>query len=250
MNYFAHALPFLEGDPYFLAGTAVPDWMSVADRRVRVRAKLAAPLIAATPDPHTRSVAAGALQHLHDDDWFHATRGFAEITGEVTRMFRELLGPADAMPCGFLGHIVTELLLDAALIQRHARELDRYYERLSEVDPRIVEASVNQMARGETRRLSLLIPLFQQERFLYDYAADAPLLARLNRVLERVKLHRLPASATKVLAVARGFIRDRTSELLPAGRYAAALNGKPTGTSMSAPCADQVIELRESTTGI
>ena len=33
MNYFAHGVRFLE-DPYFLAGTAVPDWLSVVDRRV------------------------------------------------------------------------------------------------------------------------------------------------------------------------------------------------------------------------
>ena len=32
MNYFAHALPFLDR-PYFVAGTAVPDWLTVADRR-------------------------------------------------------------------------------------------------------------------------------------------------------------------------------------------------------------------------
>ena len=60
MNYFTHALPFLDGDPYFLAGTAVPDWMSVADRQVRVRAKLAAPLREQSPNAQTRCVAAGA----------------------------------------------------------------------------------------------------------------------------------------------------------------------------------------------
>ena len=37
MNYFAHGHRFVD-DPYFLAGTAVPDWLSVVDRKVRVRA--------------------------------------------------------------------------------------------------------------------------------------------------------------------------------------------------------------------
>ena len=32
MNYFAHALPFLD-QPYFMAGTAVPDWLTVVDRQ-------------------------------------------------------------------------------------------------------------------------------------------------------------------------------------------------------------------------
>ena len=32
MNYFAHALPFFDR-PYFVAGTAAPDWLAAADRQ-------------------------------------------------------------------------------------------------------------------------------------------------------------------------------------------------------------------------
>ena len=219
MNYFAHALPFLDGDPWFLAGTAVPDWMAVADRPVRVRAKLAAPLAEATPDEVTRQVALGTLQHLHDDGWFHTTRGFVEISGCLAQRCRLWLGPDDPMRCGFLGHLLTELLLDAVLIEQHPQALDRYYQRLREIDPRQVEAAVNQMARGETRRLSLLIPLFIEDRFLTDYATDTLLLARLNRVLRRVKLPELPTRAIDVLAAARELLRERWQELLPADQY-------------------------------
>lgn len=219
MNYFAHALPHLDADPHFLAGTAVPDWMSVADRPVRVRARLARPLAEQTPDPVTRFVAQGALQHFHDDDWFHATRAFVEVTSDLSRRFRECLGPEDPMRCGFLGHVVTELLLDAVLMEQRPERLDRYYARLAEADPLQVEAAVNQMARGETRRLSRLIPLFLAERFLYDYAADGTLLARLNAVLARVKLTPLPGAATSVLQEARDIVRRRSRELLPATHY-------------------------------
>ena len=44
MNYFAHGLAHLD-DPYLLAGTAVPDWLNVADRGVRVRSRQAVPFI-------------------------------------------------------------------------------------------------------------------------------------------------------------------------------------------------------------
>ena len=43
-----------------------------------------------------------------------------------------------------------------------------------------------------------MIPLFCTERFLYDYLDDAKLLARLNRVMGRVKL---PATARIVSVV-------------------------------------------------
>ena len=42
MNYFAHGWNYVDA-PYVLAGTAVPDWLSVVDRRVRARARWRGP---------------------------------------------------------------------------------------------------------------------------------------------------------------------------------------------------------------
>ena len=36
MNYLAHGFRFTD-EPYFLAGTAAPDWLSVIDRKMRLR---------------------------------------------------------------------------------------------------------------------------------------------------------------------------------------------------------------------
>ena len=41
MNYLAHGWRFAN-DPYFLAGTAAPDWLSVIDRKTRLRSRKAA----------------------------------------------------------------------------------------------------------------------------------------------------------------------------------------------------------------
>ena len=62
VNYVAHTYRFLD-DPYFAAGTGVPDWLAVADRKVRVRRKHAKPL-AEDSDPVTASVARGVLQRV------------------------------------------------------------------------------------------------------------------------------------------------------------------------------------------
>jgi hypothetical protein len=220
LNYFAHALRFLDADPHFIAGTAVPDWMSVADRPVRVRAKLAEALLTMPLEPAMEHVARGALQHLHDDGWFHATPAFHEVTTALALRFRQALGPEHPLPCGFLGHIVCELLLDAALIERHPDELARYYEQLTRVDAVLIEDTVNRMARGRTERLKLLIPLFQADQFLYDYTDDARLLARLNRVLRRVRLdEQLPTDALAVIAHARVLVRERCDDLLPSEHF-------------------------------
>ena len=217
MNYFAHALLHLDR-PYFVAGTAVPDWLSVADRQVRLRPRQLTPWFDAT-DPIQADVAAGAAQHLHDDAWFHATRGFVEVTGQLTLLFREGLGADDKFNCGFLGHVGMELLLDADLMERHPAEFERYYEILATVNPVEIQSAVNRMARQPTNRLAWFVEIFRQKQFLRDYFDDRRLLVRLNQVLERVKLSPLPDRAEELLAAAREIVRLRAKDLLPAEHF-------------------------------
>ena len=212
MNYFAHGRRFVD-DPYFLAGTAVPDWLGVVDRRVRVRSRQALPHIAAE-DPRVASIARGILQHLHDDDWFHQTRAFAELSLELCRMFRRALPADEGFRPHFLGHILVEILLDGALIAESPGSLDAYYQALEKVDGRCVEDAVNRMAARPTRDLGTFIPLFSRERFLSDYADDGKLLFRLNQVMRRVRLPRLPAGIAELLAACRPLVDARKDELL------------------------------------
>jgi hypothetical protein len=213
MNYFAHGFRFIDR-PYFLAGTAVPDWLAVADRAARVRSPRVAPFADGTESPQAE-VAAGILQHLSDDSWFHSTRAFFEVTSELTRRFRTLLtGNADHHP-SFLGHIVTELILDGVLVRRDESLLERYYLALRQISPQIVQEIVNQMVRQPTSRLAAFIPMFNHERFLWDYLQPSQLLFRLNQVLRRVKLRPLPQEAERVLATAWTLVESRAGELLP-----------------------------------
>src|SRR5262245_25284 len=103
MNYLAHGLHFLDR-PYFVAGTALPDWLSVVDRRVRLRARRVEPFAdgGATPEAE---LAAGVLQHLRDDAWFHATPAFARVSAEITLLFREALPLDEGHRPSLLGHI-------------------------------------------------------------------------------------------------------------------------------------------------
>lgn len=219
MNYFAHALHHLDR-PYFVAGTAIPDWLSVADRSVRLRPRQLEPWIKGD-DPVQTEIAAGISQHLHDDGWFHATRGFTEVTGQLTQLFRNRLGADDQYHCGFLGHVGMELLLDAILMERHPDGLKRYYDVLARVDSRTVQHAVNRMARQPTERLGHFVDLFRQHQFLRDYSDDSRLLGRLNQVLQRVKLSPLPPIAVELLAESRGIVRQRFDDLLPVEHYPA-----------------------------
>jgi hypothetical protein len=218
MNYFAHGFRFLE-DPYFLAGTAVPDWLSAVDRRVRVRPKDAEAQAAGTGASADRDalparVARGVAQHHADDGWFHTTDAFAELSWRYTIRIRDALEPDDGLRPSFLGHILIEILLDSILIDENPGLLDAYYRAMSEVDAQIVEEAVNQMATSRTERLSPFIPAFTRERFLCDYSDDARLLRRLNQVMRRVGLNVLPEKFLEVLPDARRDTAARRRDLL------------------------------------
>lgn len=213
MNYFAHGMRFVDR-PYFLAGTAVPDWLSVADRRTRMRSRRVAP-VAAEDSPIDAEIAAGVLQHLEDDQLFHASTAFFEVSGEMSDLFRALLGPDDGFRPGFLGHIVTELLLDGVLIERQPEQLDVYYRALESIDPLRIQSTVNRMARSEAVRLADFISMFQSEQFPRDYIDPIRLLYRLNQVMRRIKLNPLPDSTETVLKAGWLIVAENCDRLLP-----------------------------------
>lgn len=214
MNYLAHGYRFLD-DPLLVAGTAVPDWLAVVDRRVRVRSRR---LRAAGPEiePENQSVIRGMLQHLSDDDLFHRSPVFLMLESEIGRAFRRLIpDPYDHRP-PFLGHIVTELMLDAWIAERDPQILPRYYDVLGAVDERRVEQVVNRVATNTTDQLAFFIGKFREIRFLYDYLDDHRMLVRLNQVLRRVKLTELDRECTSVLSEARLLLRQHGQDLLNA----------------------------------
>jgi hypothetical protein len=212
LNYLAHGYRFVDR-PWFLAGTAIPDWLGAADRRVRVRSKQAEPFTH-DADDRLAELASGILQHHADDAWFHETNAFVELSMKFTFAIRGHLPADDRFRPGFLGHISVELLLDSVLAARSPGRLDAYYQAVSQVDPETVQEFVNRMASGSTSRLARLIGLFKSERFLDDYATDDGLLMRLNHVMLRVGLETLPDSLLTFLAEAREVVTQRADELL------------------------------------
>lgn len=219
MNYFAHGVRFLDS-PWFLAGTAAPDWLAVSDRKVRLREKQVAPFLE-HEDRRLREFSAGVRQHLHDDEWFHQTREFYEINSQIADCFREMKDCNDGFLPGFLGHITSELLLDRLLIEDSPAQLEEYYVRLSGLPAEEIQRFVNAIAPRRATRLARFVQLFCEIQFLRDYLDHRQLLKRLNQVLGRVKLQPLPDSAEAVLDRAWEIIQQRGRQLLPEEKYTA-----------------------------
>jgi hypothetical protein len=211
MNYFAHGRHFIS-DPYYLAGTAVPDWLIVADRQVRTRPKHVEPFTA-HENSHIAALARGILQHYADDAWFHNSSAFFELSTEFTAQVRAFLPTDGGFRASFLGHILVELLLDDVLIAAAPGALDAYYSAIASIEPRFIEQTVNQIAPRSTDRLAWFIQRFLAERFLSDYADDARLLVRMNQVMRRAGLPQLPEAFCDLLPAARRQVYDRRNEL-------------------------------------
>lgn len=212
MNYLAHGWRFTS-DPYFLAGTSAPDWLSVVDRKMRLRGRRAAEFVE-DGDPRLRQFARGVQQHLADDDWFHQNAAFAELSWRFTVEVRDRLPVDDGFRPSFVGHILVELLLDATLAEDDSKRVDDYYAALASLDPAATQTIINSLATRTSDRIELLIPRFLSERFLYDYLQDDKLLTRLNHVMRRVGLPLLPAELTEFFPTARALVRGKQMELL------------------------------------
>jgi hypothetical protein len=227
MNYFAHGRPFTE-QPYFLAGTAVPDWLNVVARKVKVRSRHARPFIE-DADPRVAALARGIEQHHFDDRWFHTTDAFAELSWQFTVLIRDHLEADDGLRPSFLGHILVELLLDACLIESCPHALEAYYQALAAVDRLWLETAVGRMATGYPGSLADFLPLFIRERFLWDYLDDGKLCYRLNQVMRRVGLAVLPDTFADLLPEMRRQVTRRQQELLtPADACLASIHPTPS----------------------
>lgn len=212
MNYLAHGYRFLDS-PLMAAGTAVPDWLSVADRSVRMRSRRIRPQLAQL-ESGVRSVAEGALQHLADDDLFHNSLVFRMLESDLASGFRRLMPDRFDHRPGFLGHIVVELLLDWYIAERQPGILDEWYAVLGSVCPLQIQLAVNCLAPRQTENLAPFIRRFLEARVMYDYADDERLLVRLNQILRRVTLEPLDDRFLAVLTEGRQLVYRHGADLL------------------------------------
>ncbi len=212
MNCFAHAICFLD-QGWFAIGTGLPDWLGMADRSVRLRPKHIDPVIE-SGEPDDVALCRGIEQHWHDDDWFHVTPAFHDVSAKIGKLFRASFDAGDNFRSGFLGHIAMELLVDGVLTEKNPGLLDRYYELVDSIDGKQLQDKVNSLGARQTEALVPFLDRYRSEQFMRDYVDDAKLLYRLNRVLVRVRLPELPDGAVRVITESRKLVRDELPALV------------------------------------
>jgi len=205
MNYLAHGYRFLDR-PRFVAGTALPDWLSASDRRSRLRR--------AAVEGIEGDLAAGVRRHMDDDAWFHSTEAFQRSEADLTEMVRCAHRDEPRQRAWFFGHVLVEMLLDAWLIEQDPSRLNDYYDALSAADLGGVREESAPWLTQPAERLDWFMDLFIESRFLEGYRTDEGLLLRLNGVARRVGLPSLSPRTLTLLPEARSLVFDRAPALL------------------------------------
>lgn len=212
MNCFCHALPHLDS-PWRSAGACLPDWLGVIDRRVRIRSHHAREWTG-TGREELRELAEGVIQHHADDQWFHGTAAFQTMNIALSLELRGRWGIRNSMLTHLAAHILIEMLIDDWLARIFPGSLERYYLQLQQLPAGQLEALTVEMAGKPIAGMAAGFERFVSSRFLFDYAEDAGVLYRLNRVLERVRLPGLPGDLLQWLPEVRGRVRKELPELL------------------------------------
>jgi hypothetical protein len=212
LNYLAHGYKYID-DPYFLAGTALPDWLSVVNRKIRVREKLAMQWIEHDDSARAR-FAQGVVQHHRDDEWFHQNPAFVLLNQRFLKDVRRYMPSANSMAVWFLAHVLIELLIDAALSDNDGDILETYYLAITQVPPDWIAQQVHAMTGREADRLEWMVGRFNEVQFLRDYQDDRLLLYRLNQVMQRAGLEALDENVAEFFPLARTLVRENLTELV------------------------------------
>ncbi|MFN0060712.1 MAG: hypothetical protein ACKVX7_19835 [Planctomycetota bacterium] len=213
MNFLSHGYEHLD-TPYLLAGTAVPDWLGLVARGVRLREAQVREWTTHT-DPTTRAVARGMLLHLEDDRWFHSAPTFLALCDRFTARIRGALDVSEQLRPSFVAHIAIEMLLDGVLEVETPGLVDSYYAALENVDPLALERIVSAVSGQAVTTLAPHVGRFKSWRFLGDYNDDERFCVRVNQVLSRVDLAPLPPRFVALVPEFRGAVRSEKAALLP-----------------------------------
>ena len=217
MNFLSHAIPHMDR-PLVAVCTGVPDWLSVIDRKIRIRPRMAAAHLD-SGDPAVAAVAAGVMQHIDDDRWFHGTESFVQTNLRLAVQLRDLLpGDAGFRPM-FLGHVLIEVLLDAMWIDQDPSLAERYYAAVKQTNASEIQRAINIISGKPSTAIEATVVRYHETAFLYDYGDDNRLHHRMNQVMHRVGLTPLPQCVQDWYPQAREIVAEQRHRLLspPAG---------------------------------
>lgn len=182
MNFLAHHFFYASENPWHNTGLILPDW----SRTARGRRKLEW----TAQHGHSHEHAAlwlGCQGHYEADTWFHDCFYFNETTDKIEKDLALIQdkGLLAGQRKWFLAHLLSEMLLDRIIIDRHPLALDHFYEDLRQVPYEELERFLLQSGKEDMGRFPQAHKGFMDSEFIRYYSSHQGLVESLNRVVQR-----------------------------------------------------------------
>ena len=144
----------------------------------------------------------GCQKHYEADQWFHECAYFKETTEHIEKALARLQeeGLFEVQRKWFLAHLLSEMLLDRLIMDRHEAALDHFYSDLRKVPYADIEQFLLRAGKEDMGRFPQGHKGFIESEFIRYYSSFEGLSESLSRVVQRTGQAALTAEEIRALS--------------------------------------------------
>ncbi len=133
-------------------------------------------------DERFNALKEGSLKHIEMDKIFHNSVFFRESVHEIGLLLDKDAGWPRKW---FLNHVLSEIMLDRAIMDKHSDVCPAFYKDLSLTDPQVIETFLMHNGIGNYHLFSEGFLKFQEYQFIFNYMHNEKLIIALSRLYLR-----------------------------------------------------------------
>lgn len=134
-------------------------------------------------DHHFNALKTGSLKHMEMDRIFHNSVFFKDAVHEISQLLdKEAQWPRK----WFLNHVLSEIMLDRAIMDEHPHICPAFYSDLSLTDPQVIESFLMHNGVENHHLFGERFLKFQEYQFIFNYQHNEKLIIALSRLYLRV----------------------------------------------------------------
>lgn len=196
MNYLSHHFFYSTDDLYHNVGLILPDLSRSAIGKRKVA------LEAGDHPSEFLAIQSGCLKHYEADEWFHDCAYFQSLSSLIDESISEqkLEGKFAKQRSWFLGHILSEMILDRLIIESDEDALNRFYKDLKQADIRQISGFLLQAGKTDTEHFEKVYAGFTSSEFIRYYSTTEGMVESLNRLVQRTKQSAFAPDETEFLS--------------------------------------------------
>lgn len=176
MNFISHYHFYKKDDNHYHLGLILPDLIKSI---CRTHYKSNGPFV----NRIFHRLDEGCITHLNSDKIFHQSAVFEDIQNHLS----EQLDEASAWPRKwFFNHIMTEILIDRVIMEKHPNECFEFYREIESIDENQLELFLKMNHIPNYQNFRPGFQNFVKNRFLFEYMNNEKLLFALSRVYSRI----------------------------------------------------------------